>query len=135
MHALIARLSKGEPLGRNATRRNSAAGVALPSFAGTRVLVADDSAVNREVIIEALSRLQIEPDVVEDGQAAVDAAAAKPYDLVLMDCSMPVMDVSPQPKRYAPARRTVSACRSSLSPPMWPAAPWTPGNAPEWTIA
>ena len=92
MQDLIGRLSRGEPLGRNATRRNSNTMAELPSFAGTRVLVADDSAVNREVIIEALSRLKIEPDVVADGQAAVDATTQTPYDLVLMDCSMPVMD-------------------------------------------
>jgi len=89
---LIDRLDRGQPLGRNATRRNSNVGIALPSFKGVRVLVADDSAVNREVIIEALSRLDIEPDVVTDGQAAVDAAAAQEYDMVLMDCSMPVLD-------------------------------------------
>ena len=47
-----------------------------PSFAGARVLVADDSAVNREVAMEALRRLGVEATLVADGQAAVDAAAA-----------------------------------------------------------
>ena len=89
---LIARLDAGRPLGRGATRRNSNIAADLPSFKGARVLVADDSAVNREVIIEALSRCDIEPDVVTDGQAAVDAAQQAPYDMVLMDCSMPVLD-------------------------------------------
>ena len=92
MGDVIARLSAGTPLGRDATRRGRNAAADLPSFAGARVLVADDSAINREVIIEALGRLQVDPDVVTDGQAALDAVRNGRYDMVLMDCSMPVMD-------------------------------------------
>ena len=58
-----------------------------------RVLVADDSAVNREVALEALSRCGVtEVVAVEDGAAAVAAVGAQIFDLVLMDGSMPVMD-------------------------------------------
>jgi len=65
----------------------------LPRFPGARVLVADDSAVNREVAVEALSRCGItEVVTVEDGLAATEAYAASPFDIVLMDGSMPVMD-------------------------------------------
>ena len=92
MGDVIARLSAGTPLGRDATRRGRNTAAELPSFAGARVLVADDSAINREVIIEALGRLQVDPDVVTDGQAALDAVKNGRYDMVLMDCSMPVMD-------------------------------------------
>ncbi|MGL4813366.1 MAG: response regulator [Beijerinckiaceae bacterium] len=56
------------------------------------MLVADDSAVNREVADAALTRLGVRAHFVEDGQAAVAAAAASPYDLILMDGSMPGMD-------------------------------------------
>jgi len=66
--------------------------VATPSFAGARVLVVDDSAVNREVALEALSRLDITADVAVDGQQGVAAAMTGGFDLVLMDGSMPVMD-------------------------------------------
>jgi EAL domain-containing protein (putative c-di-GMP-specific phosphodiesterase class I)/signal transduction histidine kinase/CheY-like chemotaxis protein len=65
---------------------------ATPSFAGARVLVVDDSAVNREVALEALSRLDIHADVACDGAEGVQAVATGNYDLVLMDGSMPVMD-------------------------------------------
>ena len=64
----------------------------LPQFAGARVLVADDNAVNRETILAALSRFGITPDLVENGQEAVEAVAAGDYHFVFMDCSMPVMD-------------------------------------------
>src|SRR5262249_55819867 len=43
---------------------------ALPRFTGLRVLVADDSAVNREVAIEALSRLGVQVKTVENGAQA-----------------------------------------------------------------
>ena len=62
------------------------------SYPTARVLVADDSAVNREVAIEALSRFQITPDLVEDGAQAIEACARTSYDLVLMDGSMPEVD-------------------------------------------
>lgn len=65
----------------------------LPRFTGTRVLVADDSAVNREVAMEALSRCGVTDVVaVENGLAAVEAVQASRFDIVLMDGSMPVMD-------------------------------------------
>jgi signal transduction histidine kinase/DNA-binding NarL/FixJ family response regulator len=61
-------------------------------FPGLRALVADDGAVNREVACEALSRLGIVAETVEDGVAAVEAAASGRFDLVLMDGSMPNLD-------------------------------------------
>ena len=67
-------------------------GQEVHKFPGLRVLVADDSAVNREVVIEALSRMAASVDVVENGVQAVEAVAANSYDIVLMDGSMPEMD-------------------------------------------
>ena len=66
---------------------------ALPQFPSARVLVADDSAVNREVARAALARFGITAIVmVEDGQAALEASRRGGFDLVLMDGSMPVLD-------------------------------------------
>ncbi len=64
----------------------------LPSFAGIEVLVADDSAINREVVSEALARLHAHAITVEDGRQAVEAFMRKRFDVVLMDCSMPELD-------------------------------------------
>ena len=63
-----------------------------PTFRGQRVLAADDSAVNREVVKEALARLNLEPTLANDGREAVRLAQAGKFDLILMDCSMPEMD-------------------------------------------
>ena len=88
--ALMDRLCAGAPLGSSALRRRQ--GATLPSYAGAHILVADDSPVNREVVIEALNRLNVRADVVGDGRAAITAACEQPYDLIFMDCSMPEMD-------------------------------------------
>ena len=63
-------------------------------LAGLRVLVAEDNDVNQEVIGHLLKRLGCGPTIVDDGQAAVEAVSADPdgFDLVLMDCQMPVLD-------------------------------------------
>jgi signal transduction histidine kinase/CheY-like chemotaxis protein/HPt (histidine-containing phosphotransfer) domain-containing protein len=62
------------------------------TLAGVRILAADDSPVNREILGEALSRLGVELVCVENGAEAVAAAEREAFDLVLMDASMPVMD-------------------------------------------
>lgn len=63
-------------------------------FAHLRVLVAEDNAVNRMVIKGLLSKLNIAPELVENGLLAFERVrmAAQPYDVVLMDCEMPEMD-------------------------------------------
>jgi signal transduction histidine kinase/CheY-like chemotaxis protein len=60
-----------------------------------RILLAEDDPVNRAVATSMLSRLGCDVEVAEDGQAAVErvtSAAPGYFDLVLMDCQMPVMD-------------------------------------------
>src|SRR5215208_2636677 len=74
------------------TAATERAGAGLPQFAGARVLVADDSAVNREVACEALARLGVTAATVDDGRAALAAVKAEAFDIVLMDGSMPDID-------------------------------------------
>jgi len=57
-----------------------------------RVLVAEDNPVNQEVTLGHLRRLGHVADTVTDGLAAVEAVRRGPYDLVLMDVRMPVLD-------------------------------------------
>jgi signal transduction histidine kinase/CheY-like chemotaxis protein len=57
-----------------------------------RVLVAEDVALNRELLGEMLGRQQHNVEFAENGAEAVHRAAAAPFDSVLMDAKMPVMD-------------------------------------------
>jgi PAS domain S-box-containing protein len=57
-----------------------------------RVLVVDDGAENRELVALVLGEQGLWVDEAENGQVALDKAAAGNYDLVLMDMQMPVLD-------------------------------------------
>ena len=63
-----------------------------PDFLGKRILAADDSAVNREVVKEALALLNFNVTLAVDGCDALQRAKDEHFDLILMDCSMPNMD-------------------------------------------
>ncbi len=61
----------------------------------TRVLVAEDNPVNQEVVRQALSACvdhNFECHMVENGAEAIEALDREPFDIVLMDINMPVMN-------------------------------------------
>lgn len=88
----LTRILTGKPLGKSILHSDSKDEIELANFEGAQVLVADDTAINREVVVQALSRFNIRPTVVENGFAAIDAFKAEKFDLVFMDCSMPEID-------------------------------------------
>jgi CheY-like chemotaxis protein len=57
-----------------------------------RVLVADDNALNQNLLRRLVAKLGHKVDVVSNGREAVTAVAQEPYDAVLMDVLMPEMD-------------------------------------------
>ena len=57
-----------------------------------RVLVVDDNEVNALVAQAMLERLGVETTHASDGQAALNLMQRQPFDLVLMDCRMPLLD-------------------------------------------
>ena len=59
---------------------------------GKHVLLVEDNPVNREVALGMLELLNCQVDVAENGQQAAEAVSRNPYDLVLMDCQMPILD-------------------------------------------
>ncbi len=59
---------------------------------GSRVLVVDDNAGNRELVRSVLEAVGVEVAEAQDGEEGVAAAAAAPYDVILMDLRMPRLD-------------------------------------------
>ncbi|HCW0442167.1 TPA: response regulator, partial [Pseudomonas aeruginosa] len=57
-----------------------------------RILVAEDNSISTKVIRGMLNKLNLQPDTASNGQEALSAMKATQYDLVLMDCEMPVLD-------------------------------------------
>ncbi|TVR65181.1 MAG: response regulator [Gemmatimonadales bacterium] len=57
-----------------------------------RVLLVEDNSINREVATHILRELGLQVETAENGAEAVEAHASRSYDLILMDCQMPVMD-------------------------------------------
>ena len=62
------------------------------TFAGSRVLVAEDHPMNREVAVELLHGFGLDVEVASHGREAVEQAHRHRFDVVLMDVQMPVMD-------------------------------------------
>jgi two-component system sensor histidine kinase/response regulator len=56
------------------------------------LLLVEDNAVNQRLGMRLLEKLGYVVDVASDGQEAIDCCASQLYDLVLMDCQMPIMD-------------------------------------------
>jgi signal transduction histidine kinase/DNA-binding response OmpR family regulator len=59
---------------------------------GQRVLLVEDHFVNREVASAVLRAVSLVVETAEDGRSALELVTTRPYDLVLMDVQMPVMD-------------------------------------------
>jgi len=57
-----------------------------------RILMAEDNVINQRVGKLILQRAGFDIDLVADGNEALEAHRRHPYDVILMDCQMPIMD-------------------------------------------
>ncbi len=89
MRALSLSAPSTEPASR---APNPADAPQLAPLRGAHVLLVDDNDLNRQIGTELLQAVGVHVDVAEDGRIALDRLDRQPYDLVLMDMQMPVMD-------------------------------------------
>ncbi len=89
---LLDRLLRAHWRDQNAARIVPSAPPAAHVAPLARVLVAEDNLVNQKVTRGLLKKLHLSAEVVANGQAAVDRFKDGEFDLVLMDCQMPVLD-------------------------------------------
>lgn len=61
----------------------------LPS---ARILVAEDNLVNQKIVFRQLISMGLDACIVSDGSQVIQILKAQQFDLILMDCQMPVMD-------------------------------------------
>ncbi len=59
---------------------------------GLRILLAEDNELNREVAVGLLDGTGVSIDIAENGAVTVEKVEQQPYDIILMDMQMPVMD-------------------------------------------
>jgi two-component system sensor histidine kinase/response regulator len=64
----------------------------VAKIAGARILLVEDNPVNREVATQMLLAMRCEVQEVTNGKEAVEIVRQEEFDLVLMDCEMPIMD-------------------------------------------
>lgn len=64
----------------------------LEKFSGKKILVVEDTVDNQTLVRLFLAKTEAQIDFVSNGRDGVDAALKTPYDIILMDMQMPVMD-------------------------------------------
>ena len=71
---------------------NAPGTMAIGALEGVRVLIVDDNPFNRELARTVLEQAGAEISEAANGRSGVEAASSMPYDAILMDIRMPVMD-------------------------------------------
>lgn len=84
-----------------------------PIFSG-RVLLAEDQIINQRVAATYLQKLGLEVEIAGNGQIAVQKAMAAPYDLILMDCQMPILTGYEATKKIRELQAAAGAARTTI---------------------
>jgi PAS domain S-box-containing protein len=74
------------------SQHNQEEKLSIPKVNQLSILLVEDNEVNRSLVIMLLSLFNMNCDIATNGEEAVKACLSKDYDLVFMDCQMPVMN-------------------------------------------
>lgn len=66
--------------------------VKTTSFAGAKILLVDDNEINQLLAKQLLQKIGCNVEIAENGEIAIQKNESEHYDVILMDCIMPVMD-------------------------------------------
>jgi len=88
---VAAEIETADPAWSSGKRKSAVASAGL-NFAGRKVLIADDNAINREVVLRWLGKWGCTTMPAVNGREALELVRREDFDLVLMDCQMPEMD-------------------------------------------
>ena len=92
-------------------RHAQPADAAAPMESGLRVLAAEDNSVNQLVLKTLMDQFGIDVEIVANGALAVEAWARGPFDIILMDVQMPVMDGPTAARQIRERERTEGRAR------------------------
>jgi CheY-like chemotaxis protein/nitrogen-specific signal transduction histidine kinase len=117
--ASLARLMSGDILGATDIAPDGADATLVPAQTGLSVLVAEDNEINALLTRAMLTKLGHHPVMATDGAAAVESwhaarGAGTPYDLILMDVQMPVLDGVAATQRIREAEAAQSLRRTPI---------------------
>ncbi len=94
--ALVVRCGCGDFTGSRTLKTPEKAGAEEKGDTGglgsRRILLVEDNLVNQQVAYEMLSLIGMEVKIASDGRQALEMFQSEPFDLVFMDCQMPVLD-------------------------------------------
>ena len=79
-------------LGRSAATPSAPVLAHSSEFRGRRLLLVDDNELNASLACRVMETIGFEVEVAENGAVGVEKFVARRFDVVLMDCQMPVMD-------------------------------------------
>jgi len=64
----------------------------IESLSNLRILLAEDNIVNQKIMMTYLSQLNCQADLVDNGEEVLQLVTSQHYDIILMDCQMPLLD-------------------------------------------
>lgn len=79
-------------LGRKTNKNSSNLSISSSASKDIKVLLAEDNITNQKLFVKYLEKIGTSCDVAKDGQEAFDMWKMKDYDVIFMDCQMPVVD-------------------------------------------
>jgi PAS domain S-box-containing protein len=92
LNACRTALARSEPSKVRAQVRDEGLQTSQAALRGARILLVEDNPINQELACTLLAGAGIEVAVAEDGRQAIDILGRETFDVVLMDCQMPVLD-------------------------------------------